>query len=430
MISAKRWRPGRLAKNTMVLGTGMALRGLAQAFVFLIVVRTLGSEGYGAFSAALAVAGVWVNFCGLGGHVLLVRDVARDSSIFSSSWGLTLAALAVGIVPVILFYGVSARLLLSKVPSVLVVSLGLGELLFWPLANAASFAYRGFERMGRSARLFVAPVVARLAAAVVLGLVVLWNPLTDRLILWGWLYAAGSLSAAVYAAYRVTRDLGPPSWPGRRALLPYISNGLPFSFWGGANKLYIDADKFLLARMASLEVTGTYSAGYRFVDLALLPLHALLDAAAPRLFKAGAESMRSALRAIVPLLWPSFAYALTVGAAISLAAPLIPHFLGSDYAGAVPATQWLAWLPLAGLPRQLLNYTVIAGDAQRLGMMTAGAGALVNVALTIWWIPLWSWRGAAAATYASELFMTLMLAAFLLGKTYGISRHSSIQNDR
>lgn len=416
LFEQRRWRPGRLAKNTIALGTGMGLRALAQGLVFLIVARTLGTEGYGAFSAVLAWAGVWVHFCGLGGPVILIRNVARDPESFSQNWGLTLAAMALGTFPVLVVFAWSAWRLLPDLSCWLLVSLGLAELVFWPLANAGDFAYRGFERMGRSARLLLTPVLARLMAAFALVGLVHWQTKAERVKLWGCLYAAASLMSAVYALFRATRDLGRPSWPSRRTLWPYIVEGLPFSFWGSANKIYVDADKFLLARMASLEITGIYSAGYRLIDLAFLPLHALLDAAVPRLFRAGAQGPAFALRGSLPLIWPAVGYALSIGIGMWLAAPLIGRLLGENYVGSIQVVRWLSWMPLVGLPRLLLSYAAATGDAQRLGMMAVLLGAVVNVILTIWWIPVWGWQGAAAATYASEIFMSVMLAALFFSK--------------
>lgn len=407
------WKPGKLVRDTLILGTGLGLRALSQALVFLTIARILGSEGYGAFSAALAVAGVWVNFCGLGGHVILMRDVARDPERFSHSWALALAALGLGMVPVMLLYLASAWWLLESIPWSLILPLGLGELIFLPFVNAAVCAYQGFERMGRSARMILAPVLARLAAAVILAGMVFWYPAVVPLTLWGWLYAGASLLTAIYVHYRVHRDLGRPVWTSRGKLGPYLASGLPFSFLGGAHKLYVDADKFLLARLTSLDVTGVYSAGYRFVDLAFLPLHALISAAAPRLFRAGSRGTGHALRASLPLLWPSLLYALAVGIGLSLAAPLIPYLLGQSYEVAVIVVRWLAWLPLVNLPRLLLQRSLVTSDAQVLGMITVLAGALVNIVLTVWWIPRWGWQGAAAATYVAEVLMVLILLGMI-----------------
>lgn len=407
------WRPGKLARDTMILTTGLGLRALAQGLVFVIVARVLGSQGYGAFSAALAIAGVWVHFCGLGGHVILMRDVARDPASFPQSWALTLAVLGFGTITVLVLYLISVAWFLPEIPWPLAVSLGVGELLFWPFANAAACAYQGFERMGRSARMSLAPVLLRLLAALLLLGAVFQRPETDSLILWGGLYAGASFLGAIYAHYRVHRDIGRPVWPGWGRLKQHVQSGWPFSFWGSAHKLYLDADKFLLARLSTLEVTGHYSAGYRFVDLAFLPLYSLLGAAAPRLFRAGEKGSRGALAAVLRLAAPALFYCLAVGVALTLSAPLIPLVLGQQFFGAVAVVSWLAWLPLASLPRLLLNQVLATSDAQQLGMAVLLVGAVVNVGLNLWWIPLWSWRGAVVATYAAELAMILILLGMI-----------------
>ena len=291
------------------------------------------------------------------------------------------------------------------------MALGLGELVFWPLANVVIYAYQGFERMGRSARMMLTPVLARLAAALGLLLAVVRGDVGDRLVLWGGLYAAASLAAAAYAHYRVARDLGRPRWPGRRELIGHIRAGVPFSLLGGAGKLYLDADKFLLARLAGLETAGIYSAGYRFVDLAFLPLYALIAAAVPRLFRAGANGTAHSLRAALPLLGPALSYAAAAGLGLFLAAPLIPRLLGDSYEGAVPVVRWLAWLPLVTFPRLLMQSALVTGDRQAFGVITLSMGATVNIGVNIWWIPLWRWQGAVVATYLAEVIMIVIIIA-------------------
>jgi len=411
-------KPGKLARDTVILTTGLGLRSLAQAAVFVVIARVLGSEGYGAFSAALAVAGVWVHFCSLGGQVVLIRDVARDPESFPRSWAQTFTALGLGTVPVLLVYLASIRWLLPEIPWSLAVSLGLGELLFFPFANAAACAYQGFERMGRSARLMLAPVLLRLLAAFCLLAAVLRQPQADALTLWGGLYAGAALLGMLYAHYRVWRDLGRPVWPGWKGLGAFLRAGLPFTLTGGAHKLYVDADKFLLAGLATLEATGHYSAGYRLVDLASLPLYSLLAAVTPRLFRAGGRDRREALLAVLRLVAPAVAYCLAVAALLTLAAPWVPLLLGEAYLGAVAIIIWLAWLPLVSLPRLLLNQTLFTSDAQHLGMGVLLLGALVNISLNLWWIPLWGWWGAVAATYAAELAMILILLGMISWKIW------------
>ncbi len=410
IIALKNYRPGKLARGAFALSAGMGLRALAQAGLFLIIARLLGSEGYGAFSAVLALAGSWACFSGLGGQVILMRDVARNPKHFAESFGASLGILGLSLIPIGLLYLFSASWLLPGIPWTVCVLLGLGELVCLPAIQIATCAYQGFERMGRSTRILLAPVLARLAAALVLLFVAFRFETSERLQFWAGLYAAASLLAALYVAFRVRRDLGRPAWPGRRALQEHLRAGMPFAFMGGAQKLYMDADKFLLAALSTLGTAGLYSAGYRFVDLAFLPLLALLTAAAPRHFRAGVGGTANALRAIRLLVIPAMGYALLIGAVLTLIAPLLPWLLGRGYQGAVAVVRWLAWLPLVSLPKLLLHQVLATSDAQHQGMIGWLLGAVLNLGLNIWWIPLWGWQGAAAATYTAEIGTTLTLS--------------------
>ncbi|MCX8049018.1 MAG: oligosaccharide flippase family protein [Methylohalobius sp.] len=411
----KTWRPGKLARDTLVLSTWFGLRSLAQAALFFIVARALGSQGYGAFSAVLALVGGWACFSGLGGHVILMRDVARNPHRFASSFGATLVSLGVGTVPLFLLYLTSAWKILPQVSWLVVVFIGLGELVFWPITNIAICAYQGAERMGRAGQMMLAPVGTRLGGAVALLALSLKSEGDGQLLSW-WagLYAAASGLAAGYAYYRLQCDLGRPLWPGEQRFLEHLRAGWPFSLWGSAYKLYVDADKFLLAGLLSLEVAGVYSAAYRLVDLALIPLYSLLGAVAPRLFRAGAKGTSHALQSVFPLVVPALGYSMAVAVALTLAAPLLPHLLGRTYQETVEVVRWLAWLPLISLPRFFLNHALATSDAQTKGMVVLLVGALLNIGLNLWWIPKWGWQGAAAATYGAEAIMALLLFCMYL----------------
>ncbi|MHA1369112.1 MAG: oligosaccharide flippase family protein [Promethearchaeota archaeon] len=407
-------KPGKLAKDSVILGIGLGFRAFAQALVVITVAHVLGSERYGAYNAVLAVAGMWVSFCGIGGPIVLMRDVARDPKTFPLGWGCTLTTLAWSTLPVLFLFLVTAWWILPReIPMAIILPIGLGELIFWPQTNAATCAYRGYERMGRSARMMLAPVLGRFAAAMALFLVVFWKWPGNTLILWSWLFMGGSLIAAAYTHYRVWIDLGKPVRPRWAEVKQYIRCGLPFSFSGSAQKLYLDADKFMLARLTTLSITGIYSAAYRVVDLAFLPLQALFGAAIPRLFRAGVKGVRQSLLVGFRLTWPMLLYSIAAGVILSMGAPVIPHILGFEYNDIITVVRWFAWLPLMSLPRMFLQETLTASNAQKHGMAIMLAGTTINIALNFWWIPVWGWQGAAAATYGAEAFMTLGLLGMI-----------------
>ena len=410
------WKPGKLARDTIVMCVGTGLRAFAQAIVFLIIARVLGVNGYGMFVAVLAIAGALSGLCGLGAHVLLVRDVACNPDNFPRSWGLTLGALRWGIPVVFLFYvAIALTVLPASIPITVIICLGIGELILWPLANVTIFAYQGYERMGRSSRMMLAPVVARLMGALVF-VVVSKESLTEPLLLWSLFYALSGLVAVLYSHICVIRDLDRPIFPAKHQLSKYVKESLPFAFWAIAEKLYIDVDKVMLARMTTFDITGAYSAGYRFVDMAFLPLYALLNVSAPRFFRAGQAGIRSAIAYSIRLSVAPLIYSLFVGVVLFYVASLLPYLLGKEYTEVIHVSRWLAWLPVISLPRLLMQYALATSGMQRNGAVIIFSGAVVNVALNFLWISTWGWRGSVAATYVTEVLMSLLMFGLIFSK--------------
>jgi O-antigen/teichoic acid export membrane protein len=255
------------------------------------------------------------------------------------------------------------------------------------------------------------PVLPRLIGAFVLLPLEFVFADEMRLSVWACLYAIAALAATLYAWRMVRKDLGladKPSWLYVRSSL---RQGLAFAFGGAALKIYADIDKTMLARLATMEATGAYSAGYRVADLSTVPVISLLTAAMPRFFRAGEGGLHATLAYAHRILLVPLAYSILTGLSLSLCADLLPFVLGVTYVDAVPALRWLAWLPAVSLPRLLLQTLLIGGDRQNHAVRILTAGGLFNIALNMWLIPLWNWRGAVVATYAAETGMALAMCA-------------------
>ena len=404
------WKPGKLASGTLTVGIGMGLRALTQALVFLIIARTLGVDGYGSFAAVIATAGALAYFSGLGANILLVRDTARNPDQFRTSWGYTLAAYCLGTPIAIIIYGITAWLVLPPaIPWAVIILLGISEIALVPLAGFGVFAYQGHEQMYKVSLMQLVPAIVRLAGAfILLGVHRLKAPF-DLLLLWSYLHLCCALTTVACVLLCVKRDLGSPIFPKTKDLLEYVQHSIPFSFSGIAERFYADGDKFLLARLASVGTTGLYSAGYRFVDLAFIPLHALMSTASPRYFRAGKNGVVSALKYSLQIGSMPLIYGFTIGCLIYWLSPLLPLMIGHSYAEATIIIRWLAWLPLIAVPRILLHYPMVTSGLQRAGMHALLIGAGSNIFLNLAWIPSLNWRGAVAATYTSELLMIISM---------------------
>ncbi len=405
---------GKLGKDTFLLTIGMGLRAFSQGLVFIIIARSMGADGYGAFVSIIAIASMLSGLVGFGSHVLLTRDTALDQKKFNSAWGHTLLSLTISIPIIFVVYLLFAFFILpNEIGWIPILFIGIADLIFWPLSNVCVSAYQGFERMGRVSRMIIVPVMMRLLSAFIfLSLLINENIQYSMLLTWSSLYLIAAIAASSYTQWMVYKDLGKPlflnsHWFAR------IKESMPFALWASSDKLYIDADKVMLTRMTSLDVTGIYSAAYRLVDIFLLPIQSLIGAATPRFFQEGSKGIHHSLIYSIKLIKIPFIYSLSIGFIIYLSADFIPFILGSSFNESIEAIRYLAWIPIIILPKILLQSILASSGFQKKGMQIVLMGAAINILSNLFLIPVMGWKGAAIATYIAEISMSFIMTLLL-----------------
>jgi O-antigen/teichoic acid export membrane protein len=175
--------------------------------------------------------------------------------------------------------------------------------------------------------------------------------------------------------------------------------------------LYFRIDIFLLGLWHDTAVVGLYGAVFRIVDALRLFPAAALAVALPALCRA--TSLRSVTALAVPLtLGAGFAAA----ALASVALWLVPALYGPAYAAAVPAFQIL----LLAFPLMSLNYALtqqlVGWNGQRAFAVLSAVALVVNLVTNAWLIPPLAAAGAAWATLATEVALTVGCLATLVGR--------------
>jgi O-antigen/teichoic acid export membrane protein len=394
-----------LARNSVLMGGGSAIRLVLQAIYFVLVARALGPSQYGAFVGAVALIAIASPFASLGFGGILIKHTARDSSRFPEAWGNALwmtgagGALLLPVVLAIAHFAVGGR-----IPFALVLLLALADLFCAPLVGLAGQAFQAFERLDGTASTVVALGLLRTLGAVLFALVVDHPDATS----WAVLYLAGSAIAALYAVSRVCRELGTPKIALKK-LRPDLAEGSFFAIGASSQTIYNDLDKTMLVRLADLSAAGIYATAYRLVDTAFQPVSAVLHASYARFFKAGSNGVQGTLRIALWLL----PYLLTYGAAAAVIlvviAPLVPFVLGRDFSESVPALRWLAVLLMIRPIHYMAANALTGADLQGLRAAVQVAVAGVNIGLNLWLIPLYSWRGAAWASLISDGILAVSL---------------------
>lgn len=384
---------------------GQVARLPIQAVYFILIARSLGAHGYGTFVGITAYVAILAPYTGLGSGNILIKNASRDHKCFRHYWGKTVFLITTtGLLLVLFAYLLSTYVLPPSIPPALVVSVTLADLFFSRLLDVSAQAYQAFQRLSRMSLLVVLPVITRLCAILLL-LFITHTPSPQQ---WGYYYLVSTVVSAAIGIILVNRELGTPLYD-KQIIYSEIREGIYFSIGISSQNIYNDFDKTFLTRLSTLESAGIYAAAYRIIDVAFTPLRSLLYAAYARFFQSGKIGIRGSIEFTIRLLPYAAFYGLISSIALFLAAPILPYVLGSEYAETVYALRWLSPLPLLKCIHYFAADTMTGAGYQGARSICQITTALLNIALILWLIPTYSWKGAAWASLASDTFLCLTL---------------------
>jgi O-antigen/teichoic acid export membrane protein len=389
----------------MFLGQGLRL--VIQGGCFVVIARSLGASNYGAFVGAVSLVAIFAPFATLGFGNLLVKNVARDSSMFPQYWGNALLVSVVsGALLLAVVAGVARFALPASIPTALVFLVAASDLFAARITDVACLAFQSFEQMGWTANINISLSVLRLLGAIVA--VKSWVHPTA--LQWGFVYCTASCVCAALSILLVTRRFGKPRLDIAN-IVSELAEGSHFATGASAQTIYNDLDKAMLSRLSTLDATGIYAAAYRLVDVAFFPVRAVLGAAYPGYFRAGEQGIRASVAYMKQLLPRAVTYALIIFFALLASAMLIPRILGPEYARSVEALRWLALIPLMRTIHTFYADALATTGHQKLRMFIQVLIAGVNVIINLWIIPIYSWRGAVWSSLASDFLLLVVMVS-------------------
>lgn len=405
-----RLRSSVLARNAGWMFFGNGLRIIVQAAYFILIARSLGTTEYGAFVGAVSLIALLAPFAGLGAGFLLVKNVARDRRFFCEYWGnsLLLTALS-GTFLLGLVMAVARFALPSSIPWSLILMVSAADLLFMKYTEIAAQAFQSIDRLDFTAAITLMPTLFRMLSAAIIF--ILWRH--SSALRWGWFYLACAMLAAFIAVTFTSKRIGFPSLALSR-VPSELAEGFYFGTSLSAQTVYNEIDKTMLARFSTLDATGIYAAAYRLIDVAFTPVRSVLYAAYTNFFRHGQSGIAISYSYAKKLLPKMMGYSLVIFLALFVTAPLVPIVLGHDFARSVEALRWLALLPFFKSIHYFLADSLTGAGYQRIRTLTQIGIAIFNVALNLWLIPAYSWRGAAWSSLASDGALALSMYVVVL----------------
>lgn len=404
-LSMLRLGQNSLAKNTLWMLLAQGLRLVLQAVYFVIIARTLGAKQYGAFVFATSLVAILAPFASWGSGNILIKHVSRNRGLFNQYWGNAIFITFFSGSGLIILTLIANKILLSnQIPQLMVLIVAVSDLIFCRILDTAGQAFQSVTWLSKTAQLSILPNLTKLIAAIVL-VSFFAEP---GVIEWSFLYLISTIISALIGFFMVHYCLGFPKLAISN-IKSELTEGFYFSVSLSSQNVYNDIDKTMLGRLSSLEATGIYAAAYRLIDVAFVPVRSLLYAAYTKFFQQGASGIHGSISLAQRLAPIAGIYGAIAGIGLFFFAPVVPYILGNEYAGAVEALRWLSPLPLLKAMHYFAADTLTGAGFQGVRSAVQVIIAVFNVLINLWLIPLYSWKGAAWSSLASDGLLIVSL---------------------
>lgn len=166
--------------------------------------------------------------------------------------------------------------------------------------------------------------------------------------------------------------------------------------------IYLKVDQVMINWLIGAEEVGIYAVAAALSEAWYFLPVAIVASFFPKLInlhKDDSEIFHYRLQQLLDFL---FMLALLIAVLVSfLAFPLISFLFGEEYEAAAPILVIHIWAAIFIFMRAALSKWILIENVLVFSLITQGLGALFNVLLNLWWIPLFGGVGAAYATLVS-----------------------------
>lgn len=178
--------------------------------------------------------------------------------------------------------------------------------------------------------------------------------------------------------------------------------------------IFSQTDKIMLKLMIGDAETGLYSAAAACAGLTSFVFVAIIDSARPTVIKSKNTDQRSYEKNMSLLYAVVIALALLQSVFISVFAEWIIAILyGAEYAASVDILRLIVWYTTFSYIGAVRNVWILAENKHRYLWVINLTGALTNVALNAFLIPVWGGMGAALATLVTQIFTNVIIGFIL-----------------
>ena len=208
-----------------------------------------------------------------------------------------------------------------------------------------------------------------------------------------------------------------------KTMLQMLKMSYPFIFSAILITVYGQADKIMLKSMIDNSVVALYQASVTIAGLVVIIPTTLIEGFRPDIMDAkihDEELYKRRLRQLYAIIfWICMAY----GVFITLfAKQIILIIYGQKYLGAISSLSLVVWYTSFSYFGAINNVFMVAEEKQKWVQLTTFIGAVTNIILNYFMIPIWGIVGAALASLVTQFVSNFLMMAIVpdLRKGFGI----------
>jgi O-antigen/teichoic acid export membrane protein len=423
----------KVTRNTVLRIGGGSASGLGRFALTVVVARSFGASGAGAFFSGLAVFTFVSIVCELGADTGFVRTIPRFRALGRTEE--IRRTLVVGLVPVFVISSLLAIVLLAfAAPLTRLIAGGAGSgtviayirtlAPFVPLSAlstvmlAATIGYGSVvptvlvDNVGKP---LIRPILAAIVIAVGAGATALALSWALPIVV-----GLGVASVFLFSMTRRAESIDLTVHPGTSAVSPVRSyRELGSEFWrfsapralaGALEGLLVRLDILLVGGLATTAIAGIYAASSRLLGLGSFVLGAVITAISPQISVALAVEDHDRAEALFQtctwwLMIPSWAIYLL----LAIYSPLVLRLFGTQFERGSFVLTLLSLSMLVTMATGPVSSVLLMGGFSVWNLVNSIAGMTAMVGLNVLLVPRFGLTGAAIA--GSVAIMSVQLAA-------------------
>lgn len=174
--------------------------------------------------------------------------------------------------------------------------------------------------------------------------------------------------------------------------------------------IFAQTDKIMLKLMIDNSATGYYATAVTCAGMTSFVFAAIIDSFRPLIFEKKQVSEELFEKHLKQLYAIVIYLSLLQSLVMTLFASFIIKLLyGAEYSASVPALQLIVWYTTFSYLGSVRNIWILAENKQKYLWIINLSGALLNVVLNYFLIPVWGVMGAAFASLITQIFTNVII---------------------